>query len=158
MKQIILNLKATRVLVLGVLCATLLSFSVRPGGEGFQIYLNNRLLMQRFGNEMNTVQSLQLDPAYANEQLTIKYHHCGKVGKNRSITIKNAQNKVLKQWNFADGNDASNPMSCKVKDLLDLGKANTTLNLYYSSTELPGGRLLTAIVPGKNSSARLNIR
>jgi hypothetical protein len=156
MKQIILNLKAIRVVAFGALCATLLSFAVMPGGEGFEIYLNNRLLVQRFGSNIDKVQSLQLEPAQANDQLTIKYHHCGRVGKNRSIAIKNAQNKIIKQWNFADGNDASNAMSCKVKDLLDLGKTSTTLNLYYSSSELPAGRLLTSIKTSKTISASLH--
>jgi hypothetical protein len=148
MKQIILNLKAIRILAIGALCATFLSFSTPPGGEGFEIYLNNRLLVQRFGADIKTVQSVQLDLRAPEDQLTIKYHHCGKVGKNRSVTIKNEDNKILKQWNFSDTKDASNAMTFKVKDIMALGKEKTTLHLYYSSSELPGGRELAAITRG----------
>jgi hypothetical protein len=148
MKQIILNLKAIRILAIGALCATLFSFSAPPGGEGFQIYLNNRLLVERFGGNIKTVQSVQLDLRAPDDELTIKYHHCGRVGKNRSVTIRNEDNKILKQWNFSDTKDVSNVMTFKVKDIMVLGKEKTTLHLYYSSSELPGGRELAAITRG----------
>jgi hypothetical protein len=152
MKQITLNFNTIRAFALVVLCTTLFSFSTMPGGEGFEIYLNNRLLVQRFGNSMNTVQTLQLEAANVNDELTIKYHHCGRVGKNRSLMVKNSSNQVIKLWNFTDGTDLSNPMNCKVKDLLELGKKTTTLNLYYSSSELPNGRLLASIVTSKSKT------
>lgn len=36
-------------------------------------------------------------------------------------------------------------MTCKVKDILDSRKGNGSISLYYSSRELPGGRLLAVI-------------
>ena len=66
----------------------------------------------------------------------IKYHHCGQVGKSRSITIKDGQNKILKEWHFADVSKTDAAMTCKVKDIPGLKKGNgtITLNLYYSSS------------------------
>jgi hypothetical protein len=66
----------------------------------------------------------QLDESSYNDQLTIKYHHCGRVGKNRTITLKDEKSNVLKQWSFANANDATNAMTCKVKDIMDLQKKN----------------------------------
>jgi hypothetical protein len=147
MTQIIRKAKAMA--MLGIIAA-LFSFTT-GGGEGFEIYLNNRLLVQQFGNQMNNVKSIQLDNRFSNDQLVIKYHHCGHIGKNRNVTVRDEKNKILKEWKFADVAAASLAISdasmvCKVKDILGLQKNNSgKLGLYYSSSELPKGRLLVSI-------------
>lgn len=138
-------------------CFTLFSFTDHKGGEGFEIFLNNKLVLQQFGSQASNVKSLPLDQFSANDELTIKYYHCGKVGKNRSITIKDGQNKILKEWHFADAETPNAAMTCKVKDIPGLKKGNGTviLNLYYSSSELPKGRQLTSIVVESKNLAKL---
>ncbi len=156
MLAIISKAKAIKTLSGVALCAILFSFSTNKGGEGFEISLNNKVVLQQYGSDLKTVKTLKLDHAADNDQLSIRYHHCGRVGKNRTITIKDGQDKVLKQWNFTDASNAAASMSCKVKDILGLrnGK-NTILKLYYSSSELPKGRLLTSIVAGTKNIAKL---
>ena len=126
--------------------AALVSFTPL-GGEGFEIYLNNKMVLQQFGNEMDEVKSLKLTHASANDNLVVKYHHCGKVAKNRVIAIKDANNKTLKEWRFADAATPMAAMQCKVKDIISLDKKGVTeLRLFYTSSELPAGRQLTSIV------------
>ncbi|MBC7886795.1 MAG: hypothetical protein H7Z13_02835 [Ferruginibacter sp.] len=136
--------------------ATLLSFT-NFGGEGFEIFLNNKVVIQQFGKTTNAVNSLRLNQQSSNDQLTVKYYHCGQVGKNRVITIKDGQNKVLKEWRYADAAasiSSSVAMNCNVKDILNLNRGKErTLNLYYSSNELPNGRLLANIVVENNPVA-----
>jgi len=147
------GLKRLATLAMGVMLA---SFSTGSGGEGFEIYLNNKVVLQQFGSNMNTVKTLKLDQAAANDEISVKYYHCGKVGKNRTITIKDEQDKVLKQWKFSDVPDATNGMTCKVKDILGLksGK-NSLLKLYYSSSELPKERQLASLNVAAKSIAKL---
>jgi hypothetical protein len=151
MKSIIIK-KMTLV----AMAATLFSFT-RFGGEGFEIYLNNKVVIQQFGKSIDVVNSLRLNQQSANDQLTIKYFHCGQVGRSRIISIKDGQNKVLKEWRFADATAfIASPvaMNCDVKEILDLKKGNeSTLKLYYSSNQLPNGRLLANIVVENNSVA-----
>ena len=157
MLAIISKAKAIKRLAAVASMAILLSFSTgNGGGEGFEIYLNNKLVLQQYGSDMNHVKLLNLDKAADNDQLSVRYHHCGRVGKSRIITIKDAQDKVLKEWKFTDVPDVAARMSCKVKDILGLrnGK-NNTLKLYYSSSELPKGRQLTSIVTGAKNVAKL---
>lgn len=157
MLAIISTAKAIKRLAAVALCATLFSFSTgNGGGEGFEIYLNNKLVLQQYGSDMNQIKLLNLEKADDNDQLSIRYHHCGRVGKSRTITIKDAQDKVLKEWKFTDVPDAASRVSCKVKDILGLrnGK-NNVLKLYYSSSELPKGRQLTSIVTGTKNVAKL---
>jgi hypothetical protein len=145
-------------MMLVAISATLFSISPKPGiasgnppqaeakgGEGFEISLNSKVLIQRFNTDINTLNSLQLSQASTDDQLIIKYYHCGKVGKNRMVTIKDGQNNVLKEFHYADVSTANSSMSLPVKNILDLKKNNTDLQLYYSSSELPNGRLLTNI-------------
>ncbi len=146
----------SKTMVLVVICATLFSFSPKPGGEGFEIYLNNKVLLQQYGNEMNAVKSLQLNSTSSNDKLTIKYHHCGKVGKNRVITIKDNQNKVLKEFRYADAATPVSAMAVNVKEILNLKKgSSSTLKIFYSSSELPKGRVLASINTTVGSTARL---
>jgi hypothetical protein len=153
LKTYIMKSIISKSMMLVAMAATLLSFT-NFGGEGFEIFLNNKVVIQQFGKTLNTVQRLKLNQYSANDQLTVKYHHCGQVGKNRTITIKNGQNKTLKEWHFADATSPVTAMTCNVKDILDLTTGNeTVLKLFYSSNELPNGRLLTNIVIENNSVA-----
>jgi hypothetical protein len=138
MKKIISN-----ALALITVCTFLFSFTPKPGGEGFEIYLNNKVMIQKFGTEINTVQSLSLNNSSPDDKLTIKYHHCGRVGKNRIVTIKDAQNKSLKEFHYADATSSVSSMLVNVKEIISLKKGNNnTLKLLYSSTEIPAGRVL----------------
>jgi hypothetical protein len=148
------------------LSAVLFSFSVKTteklfprsdfGGEGFEVYLNNKLVLQQFGEKMNSVKSIELDQSASNGQLAIRYFHCGQPGKSRVVTIKDEQNVVLKEWRFGDTKDASAKLCCNVKDILSLPKikAGKKVNLYYTSTELPKGRLLAILTTVKNNAAQ----
>jgi len=148
------------------LSAVLFSFSVKTaeklfpkndfGGEGFEVYLNNKLVVQQFGEKMNSVKSIELDQSASNGQLAIRYFHCGQPGKSRVVTIKDEQNVVLKEWRFGDTKDVSARLCCNVKDILSLPKikAGKKVNLYYTSTELPKGRLLAILTTAKNNAAQ----
>ncbi len=136
----------SKTMMLVALGAMLLSFSPKPGGEGFEISLNNKVVIQRYGSDINAVNNLQLNQSASNDQLTIKYHHCGKVGKNRIVTIRDGQNNVLKEFRYADVATPVAAMSLPVKNILSLKKGNNSiLKLHYSSSELPNGRLLATI-------------
>ncbi|MDO9375533.1 MAG: hypothetical protein Q7T76_14030 [Ferruginibacter sp.] len=141
MKQII-----QKSIFLFAVMAALVSFTPL-GGEGFEIYLNNKVVLQQFGKDMDQLKSLKLTHAFADDNLVVKYHHCGKVSKNRMIAIKDANNKTLKEWRFADVGTPFSAMQCKVKDIISLSKKDVTeLRLFYTSSELPAGRQLTSIV------------
>ena len=145
MKSIIL-----KSVTLLLICAGFFAFTSKPGGEGFEIYLNDKVVLQQFGSEMNTVKSISLQQSSKNETLRIKYYHCGRIGKERLITIKNGQDKVLKVFRYKDAAVPSSTMTLEVKEVLNL-KNGSTLKLYYSSSELTKGRLLATILVPDNS-------
>jgi hypothetical protein len=149
---------AIRSLVLTALCAMLFSFSANPGGDSFSIYLDNTLMLEQHVTRDAVAKTLPLSESSGGEVLKVYYSHCGKSGKGRDITIRDAQNKALKTWQFTDAAEGiSSSMNCRVKDIIALQKANksTILNLVYSSKELPDGKLLATIVTGNNDKASL---
>ena len=136
----------SKTLVMATVCVTIFSFVPNPGGEGFEISLNNKVMIQQYGSDMNNLKSLQLNQVSPDEKLTIRYHHCGKIGRNRVVTIKDEQNKLLKEFRYDDPTTPTGAMSLPVKDILHLKKGSrAAFKLYYSSSELPGGRILATI-------------
>jgi hypothetical protein len=145
------------------LVVLLSAFSGRMGGDSFTIYLNNRLVLQQYVTREEGTKNLQLDQRDYNDQLIINYNHCGQVGTDRTIVLKDGQNKLLKEWRFADAAGTSPvglnaAMTCKVKDIFDLQKANGNdrVNLYYSSKQLPNGRLLASLILPADSKQALS--
>lgn len=148
MKQFIL-----KPLALVTVAVSLLSFNSKPGGEGFEIYLDGKLLVQKFGNDMSTVQNITLSDGNANSSITVKYYHCGQPGKNRTLLIKDGQDKVLKEWHYADKSTSSGGMYCSAKEIISLKRGNNSmLKLYYSSGELPAAKLLASISFGNGAN------
>jgi hypothetical protein len=127
------------------LCILFFSFTAKKGGDSFQIYVDGKLVVEQYVAVAKGVQSLQLGRSFSKEKIDVYYSHCGKPGKARVLSIKTADNKTLKNWKFADVEEKS-PMTCQIKDILALQKdKNAKLNLYYSSKEIPEGKLLAVI-------------
>lgn len=103
---------------------------------------------------MDKVNVLQLSKTQPADKLTFRYHHCGRVGKNRIVTIKDGKDNVVKVLEFKDVATPVGDMSCTMQDLLSLQKnGNTTFKIYYSSTELPKGRQLAFVVLANTNKA-----
>jgi hypothetical protein len=127
------------------------------GTDSYEIYLNKKLIVKQFVTQPLTLSSLQLNETNSKDVLVVYYNHCGAIGKGRSIAIKDDRGVVLKEWKFTDaaGSDkysdvtgSDKGMSIPVKDLLALGKNGASLSLFYSSQQLPEGRMLTHVNRG----------
>jgi hypothetical protein len=141
--------------LLVLICATLFSFSPKRGGDSFEIVLNGKRVLQQFVYASKSVQTIQLTSTSDNDKLDIYYNHCGQVGKNRYITIKNEKDQPIKVWKFADAADKTGAMSFKLKDILSLRRNKTDkLTVFYSSSELPSGRTLATIAGEETGIAR----
>jgi len=131
----------------GLVSLLLTAFTSKPGGDSYEIYLNNKLLLKQFVHQSLSLNALSLTGAGANDQLVIYYSHCGVTGKARSISVKDSKGNVLKKWNFKDAQSNRSGMIIPVRELraLEKANANNSLSLYYAAKELPGGRMLTSV-------------
>jgi hypothetical protein len=133
------------------LCLAFSAF-ITPAGVGidrYEVYLNDKLLLKEYAMKEVSLKSLQLGKASPDDKLTVYYIHChGKAaGTGRSITVKDANGKKLKEWKFANAAGEKAGMVIMVKELLQLEKNNSgsQLTMYYASEELPGGQLLASL-------------
>lgn len=132
MKKILFTLSGILTLLLAIL---LLSFTAPDGGEGFEVYIGNRIVAQQFGTKAGAV-ALNRDLLQAGQSLVVKYYHCGQPGKQRVLTLRSEKNKLLKEWKYGDAKQAGAGMLCPVNELLALLKnQQDAMGLYYSSTE-----------------------
>jgi hypothetical protein len=139
------------------ICITLVSFSALPGGDKFEIYLNNKLVMEQYVSQKASPQYLTLHRGNYSGKISVYYTECGKTGTDRSIVLKDEQNKVVKKWQFADVTADNKMMTWNVKEIMDLqsGNSQSTLKLFYSSRELPQGRLLATVVSGNKAQVSM---
>lgn len=145
----IIKLPALATLFIG-----LFAFTGNLGGDVFKIYIGGKMVLEQFVAAKESTKSLYLSKSNLNETVDIYYSHCGHVGTNRHIAIKDGQGRVVKTWNFPDATGANLAMSCRVKDIVGQQGGNT-IALYYSSKELPEGKLLaTVLVKGDAVTTR----
>jgi hypothetical protein len=120
------------------------SFSTASGGDLFTIYLNGRQMHRQFIHIDQSVKTLQLQSFNDNDKIEVLYSHCGNTGKNRVLTLRNEKNELIKEIKFTNSYNKNTLMGFCRKDI---GKVmNGELNLWYSSIELPGGKLLATII------------
>jgi len=138
-----------------VVSGVLMSYTPRRGGEGFEVFLNNKLVVQLFGKNMNGASTLYLEPGVDNE-ISIRYHHCGQTGKARRVDVKNEKGEVIKTWRFADNATPGNAMKFKISEAPGLKNlaGQVRWSIHYTSSELPAGRQLALLAKGNASTAR----
>jgi hypothetical protein len=135
-----------------VLYLTVFASSAKAGGDMYQIYLNDKLILKEFVIQPITLKKLAIDKANSNDNVVVYYSHCGTVGKGRSIAIKDTKGNVLKEWKFTDAANNSKGMVIPVKELLQLQKNSSNLTLYYTAQELPKGLTLASVHVGPKST------
>lgn len=154
MKQFISNFSGVKLLACIALSAVFFSF-YSIGGEGYTIHMGDRLLLEQHVTLKSAVPNFSLYQRDADETLFIYYSHCGQIGMSRSIAIKNHQNRVLREWKYPDAVSGNAPMVCKVKDILALRReAGSSVQLVYSSKEIPSGKVLANVTLSMEGVAR----
>ena len=148
-------MKKQFVLLITSLAFVMTAFINPFGGEGYEIYIDNKLVIQQFGQQMKQVKNLQFNSSQKESELSVKFFHCGMAGKSRTLELRTPDKQVLKQWQFKNEEAKNFAITVPVKEILDLQKKSGagTLHLFYSSKEAPDGRLLAGIVTSDKSVA-----
>lgn len=137
----------------GIALIALLASFAPFGGEGFTMHVNNKLLVENYFTSKSSTPRVSLGALTDKDQISIAYNECGKIGTNRSLTLKNEAGKVLKEWKFADSPTVAAPMSIQANEILKFKKENhKILTLTYSSKVVPN-RLLVNLSPDNETQA-----
>lgn len=138
--------------MLVALCAVLSSFAL-PGAHSFQLYVDSKLVVDQYVTRNTTIPKLALDPSERNNEIILKYSECGRTVSGRTLTIKDEQDKTLKEWHF-DGTTSGykDPMTINVKDVVAL-KNKGAMKLIYTSNDFKEGQQVASLVIGKDVTA-----
>lgn len=136
--------------VAALLFSTLSSFRATRGGEGFEVYLNNKQIASHYGKELSKQARLELDPSAAKLELKVIYYHCGENGKKRQLVLRDEKNQSIHTWNFADETKPATAMVVRLDQLDAYKNAKGTIRwtLHYFSKETPSGRALAVVEQG----------
>jgi len=110
------------------------------GGDYFKVLLNGKMVAEQYLTHPAAIKSLSLNNANQNDRLAFYYSHCGKLGTNRAIALKNDHGNVLKEWKFSDARLPE--MQISVKEVLKASSNLNSTSVYYISNEIPNGKLL----------------
>jgi hypothetical protein len=141
MKHRLHLLVTASVLMLGITCFQ--SFSGNYGGDYYKVLLNGRLVAEQYLTKPVALKALSLNTANQNDKLTVFYSHCGKTGTSRSISLKNENGKILKEWKFNDSQ--SQEMQLSVGEVLGASSKHNSVTLCYASKEIPAGKQLITL-------------
>ncbi|WP_276088967.1 hypothetical protein [Pedobacter sp. JY14-1] len=128
----------------------ILGFTTRYGLDGYEVYLNDKLVLKQYVNQVHNLRVLPLQKAKETEQLHVVYKHCQREngpGTGRSIALKTEEGTTLRKWEFAEAKNGDTRMTIALKDLIQLQKKNTghQLSLFYSSRELDKAEMLVVL-------------
>ncbi len=144
-----------RALILTLLSCFILAVSAMAGGDGYEVYLNKKLLIRQSLAEPLDLKTLVLNESNRSDKLVIKFIQCNapnKTGKNRAISVKNAEGKVVKEWKFKDATADFILMEIPVSEVLALQQsAAGTLSLCYSAEGMQKSQNLASIGSMKKS-------
>jgi len=147
----------SKMLGLIALVVTLSGFAPM-GTHSFLIQLDDKTVTEQYVINTMTIPKVIIDPAEDQKHLTVKYNECGKTVSGRVISLKDVNNKLIKQWKF-DGTTSGykDPMTLSVKEITSLKQSSwNTLNLFYSSAEFAAGQHIATLVigPGSNTASK----
>jgi hypothetical protein len=137
-------------LMLAVICFQ--SFSGKSGGDYYKVLLNGRLVAEQYLTKPVALKVLSLSAANQNDKLAVYYSHCGQMGRSRSISLKNEDGKILKEWKFNDSQ--SQQMQLSVSEILNASAKQGSVMIYYASKEIPAGKQLITLNLSSIASAR----
>lgn len=120
--------------ILPLACVFLSAFTTLPGGNSFEAYLDQELILNEHLWGSRKMSTITLDKN-STSTLSIHFNQCGVTGTHRSLSIRDEQNKVLKQWRFQDVDPSvKDPMPVPVQEIAKVVLGKKT-GLYYESKE-----------------------
>lgn len=113
----------------------LLSFTLRPGGYSYTLHLNSKVVGEHYLTSSFQTPTLALTNQNLTGTLSVYFNECGQIGQDRKLSLRNAEQKILKEWSFANSTTKHDAMEVNLKEvsgLLNSGK----VGIYYASERL----------------------
>lgn len=141
------NVKSTALLVgmTGLAIFLLSAFALYPGGYSYTLHLNNRLVSEQYITPTFETPTLTLSDQDKKGTLTVYFNECGQIGRQRKLSVRVSDQKVLKEWSFANSSSQHDPLQLTLKDLSAYAHSGT-MAIYYSSERVSKPQVLAYVV------------
>lgn len=129
----------------------LVSFAPRPGGYGYTIHLNNKLVSEQYLTSKFETPTITLSDSDLKGTLAIYFNECGQIGQGRKLSLRSSDQKILKEWSFTNSTTQHDAMEVALKDvsgILTSGK----VAVYYSSERVTKPQVLAHLVSATTAS------
>ncbi|HTF28464.1 MAG TPA: hypothetical protein VK625_06435 [Flavitalea sp.] len=156
MKNLFAHSFLAKASLITLLFTGIFAVSAKAGLDSYEISLNNKVLIRQTVAGPIDLKNLPLGDAKATDNLVIRYSQCNapnKIGKNRSISVRDADGRIVKEWKFKDSDGSNTAMTIPVKELLEIqNKSNGALSFHYSADGMQKTQKLAALQPGKKNN------
>ncbi|RYY18123.1 MAG: hypothetical protein EOO04_24575 [Chitinophagaceae bacterium] len=119
------------------------------GIDSYEVYLDNKLLIRQSMDKPLDLKTLAISDANRSQKLIVKYVQCNapdQTGKNRSISVRDENGKIIKEWKFKDATGKGSVMEIPVNEVLALQKnSQGKLALFYSADGMEKTQKLAAL-------------
>jgi hypothetical protein len=134
--------------VIAVFSLSLISFSPRPGAHSFQVFVDNKLVVERYASA--DMKPLTITIPSPDSRIDVHYSECGRLVSGRKLTIKDENGRVLKTWDFAGtASGLEEAMTLRAKDLATFdGYRGVGLKVVYSSNDFQEGIHVFTVASG----------
>jgi len=128
---------------------SIFTVTARAGVDSYSIYLNQKLLFRQSMYMPLALQNLELGQSNPNDELIIYCTRCNapnKIGRGRSIMVKDAEGRKVKEWKFEDVVGGDHAMKIPVREIVTLQKkAASSLVLFYKAEKLEREQKLSSL-------------
>jgi hypothetical protein len=121
-----------------------MSFTLLRGGYSYTLHVNNKLTGQYYLTDKHETPTLRLMQQDLTGKLTVYFNECGEIGQARKLSVRDSNQKVLKEWTFATSTTQHDPMDIAWRDVVALQRSAAAI--YYSSARVSKPQLLVHVV------------
>jgi hypothetical protein len=149
MKNFISNAKLAGIASVALLL--LMSASSFRGGYSYTLHLNNKLVSEQYLTSKFETPVVLLTDQDLKETLTVYFNECGEIGRGRKLSVRTPDQKILKEWSYANSTMKHDPMGIVLKEIapmLNTGK----LAVYYSSERVTKPQILAQLTIASNKN------
>jgi hypothetical protein len=128
----------------------LMAFTPKMGGYSYTIHLNGKLVKDYYLTSNLETPTITLSEQDLKGTLGIYFNECGQIGASRKLSLRLSDQKILKEWNFANNTVHHDPMEFSVNEISAL-LASGKVGVYYTSERLTKPQILAYLVSTPNT-------
>jgi hypothetical protein len=129
----------------------LAALAPRPGGYSYTLHVNNKLVGEHFLTSKFETPSITITDPDRKGTLGVYFNECGQIGQGRKLSLRTSDQKVLKEWRFANSTTQHDPMEVSLKEVAEI-LASGKVAIYYTSERVTQPQVLAYLVSTTTAS------